>query len=318
MRSYNMTGRLRDTAERSGGARSDAADALLHQSPRRLDGIEVVRVRWQKLQRGATTFDELSCARRAMRRQIVEQHDVAATKSWGQVAPHPLRKGVRGHGLPARGERHPPGAANGANQRQVGPPVHRPWLHVDGPARHPRMRPAHGEVGAGFIEKHEPLRIDSSHPLQERGALRLDLESIDLTRPRPFFLSTYPWRRIARHRLVRVVRCGDGTRRLYSQHNSAQIASGASAITWCRTSKLIGDRHPPPFGVAAVDPLARHRATQRSMVRPATPKSSPISSYVPRPRSYALTARSRRLSSYGFGMRRVKYTLSDNSSANRG
>jgi hypothetical protein len=146
----------------------------------------------------------------------------------------------------------------------------------------------------------------------------LDVGPVDLARPRAFFLSTYPARRIARHRLVGVVWCAAGARRLYAQQSSAHVASGASAISVCSKGTWMGDRQPPPFGSATTVPSARNRTTHRWIVRAPSAKSAASSSYVPSPASYARITRWRRLSSYGFGIPRVKYISAADSSANWG
>jgi hypothetical protein len=159
------------------------------------------------------------------------------------------------------------------------------------------VRAAHREIRPGFVDEDAPAGIDGATPPPVGGPLLLDVGAIDLTRARPFFLTTYPARRTARHRLDGVVWCAAGTRRLYSKHNSAQVASGASAISACSVGIRIGEVQPPPFGSGTTVPSARNRATQRWMVRAATSNNAANSSYVPSPASYARITRRRRLSS---------------------
>jgi hypothetical protein len=159
------------------------------------------------------------------------------------------------------------------------------------------VRAAHREIRPGFVDEDEPAGIDGAAPPPVGGALLLDVGAIDLARARPCFLTTYPARRTARHRLDGVVWCAGETRRLYSKHNSAQVASGASAISACSVGIRIGDVQPPPLGRGTIVPAVRNRTTHRLMVRAATSNNAANSSYVPSPASYARITRRRRLSS---------------------
>lgn len=93
-------------------------------------------------------------------------------------------------------------------------PIARPRLDVLLAALDPRMRAAHGEIEAGFVERDKSPMIHVFHPAAERRAFRLNVGSVLLTRTRPFFLSTYPARAIARRKLVSLVRAARPTRRL--------------------------------------------------------------------------------------------------------
>src|SRR3989442_984957 len=138
-----------------------------------------------------------------------------------------------------------------------------------------------------------------------------------LGRPLAFFLSTKSARRIARPKLVRVVRADGDARRLYAQHSSATVASGASRTMISSIAMSIGQRQPPPLGRGATDPVARSRATHRCSVRYPTPKSRASSWYPPSPASYAATARSRNVISYDCDMPTLKYNGRVNSSGHR-
>jgi hypothetical protein len=52
------------------------------------------------------------------------------------------------------------------------------------------MGPAHGEIRAGFVEKHEPGEVYLGDPLAEPLALGVDPSPILLRRPASFFLNT--------------------------------------------------------------------------------------------------------------------------------
>ena len=276
-----------------------------------------MRVGRQIPQRRPARFDPRSDRRLFVRLEVVHQDDVARLQMRHQLTTHPGEERHLVHRPPAGPERDPAVAPDRADQCQVVPPVHRARFHVFGPAWHPRMRSPHREVRARFIDKDQPLRINPPHPSQERGPFHPDVRAVDLTRPRPGFLSTYPSRCIARRKLGGVVRCRRATRRLYVAHNSALVASGGAATTWRSTPRSIGQRQPPPFGRGATDPRRRHWATHRSSVRWPNPNRAATSRYVPATASYAATARSRNTTSYGFAMALVKYTSLANSTGFR-
>src|SRR5437762_10136872 len=313
----SVSGGARHATQGERGPGRAGADALLHERPRRLDRIEVVRVRRQVAHGGPALFDEEAHLQRLMRGEIVEQDHVTTPQARREPAPNPFDEAFFGHRAPFRTQRHPATSAHRADQRQVVSPVHRPGLHVFFAALDPGVGAAHRDVGAGFIEEDQPVGVDATHPLQERRALLGDIRPVNFTRARPFFLSTKPARRNARWKLDRVVRRLLGTRRLYSQHNSVTVASGPSRTTARSTVVSMGHDQPPPLGCGARDSVSRHRATQRSSVRWSTSKSAARSAYDPSPRSYAVTARSRSARSYGFGMAPLKYSSPGNSSGIR-
>jgi len=276
-----------------------------------------MRVGWQVAHGGAPLFDEGPDLRGLMRGDIVQQHDVATTEPWREAAPNPLDEARFGHGTPLRAQRHPAASTYRADQRHVVAPVHRPRFHILLPTLDPCVRASHRDIGSCLIEKHQPIGIDATHPVQKRGPFPGDVRPVDLTRARAFFLSMNPSRRRARWQLDRVVRCARGTRRLYSRHSSVTVASGRSRTTARKMTTSIGHGQPPPFGCGSTDRVSRHRATHRSRVRWSTPNIAANCAYDPSPRSYAVTARSRNATSYGLGMAPSKYTSFGNSSGIR-
>jgi hypothetical protein len=83
---------LRSASECRTGSRRDRADALLDQGPCGFDGIEVVRVGWQKSQRGSRLFDQGTDRRRFMSREVVQHNDVATPQLPHQVPTHHATK----------------------------------------------------------------------------------------------------------------------------------------------------------------------------------------------------------------------------------
>ena len=315
MRTNDVTCCARNLPQGSSRAGRVLADTFLDQSPRRLDGIQVVRIRRQKPQGRASRLNELSNGRRLMCVEVVEQHNVSATEPWRQAAAHPLLEARVGDATPAHAECEPAIGAHRPDQRQVIAPVHRPRLHVFFASLHPRMRAAHRDIHARFIDGDQALRVDGRAPRAKRLAFCMNVGSVTLTRTPPFFLRTYPSRFIARRKLVGFVRSARPTRRLYSRHNSSLVPSGRSRTTACNTMISIGDCQPPPRGRGSIDSVARYCATHRCSVRYPTPNKSASSWYPPSPASYAATARPRNATSYGFAMASVKYSSNVNSSA---
>jgi hypothetical protein len=117
---------------------------------------------------------------------------------------------------------------------------------------------------------------------------------------------------------VSVVCAVMGARRLYSQHSSATVASGAAAITACSSESWMGQRQPPALGFGTNDPVARSWAIHRCKVRGSTENVAATAVNGPSPRRCARTARSRRSTPYAFAIPRVKYTPHGDSSAFRG
>lgn len=177
--------------------------------------------------------------------------------------------------------------------KRMGPAIGR-GHDVLRPLLDPGVRPPHREIRPGFVDEDEAAGIDGAAPPPVGGACLLDVGAIDLTRAGPFLVTTYPARRTARHRLDGVVWCAAATRRLYSTHSSAQVASGASAISACSVGIRIGDRQPPPLGFGVRAPSARYSCTHRCGVRTPIANTSPGPHTPLRPPSYACTARRRR------------------------
>ena len=318
MRADDMPGGACDTSQRTGLARRMHPDPFLDEAPRRFDGIEVGRVRRQEAQSGATPLDEPPDRRRRVRLEIVEEHDIAAAQARRQASTNPVLEPAGLHRPPAGPGRHPAARPDRADQGQVVPPIHRARFDIFLAPLHPRMRSAHRDIHACLIERDQPVEVNASDPALERLALLPNVGSVLFTRARPFFLSTYPARPMARRKLDAVVRSARPTRRLYARHSSSLVPSGRSRITAWRITRSIGLRQPPPRGRGATDSLARYCATHRSRVRYPMPNTAANSMYPPSPASYAATARPRNATSYGLGMAPVKYNSCVNSSAHRG
>src|SRR5690606_38140453 len=306
-----------DSAQRAPGAWSVGPDPLLDETPDRFNGIEVMRVGRQVFHPRAAGFDAGPDLPGLVSREIVEHDDVAAAQPWCETASDPGDERAFVHGAPLRVEDHPTVTTDRPHQREIVTPVHRPRFDVFFAALDPDMRSAHRQVRAGFIEKHQPLRILTPLPSHERLALDHHVRPIDFTRARPFFLTTNPSRTRARWKLAGVVRWARRTRRLYSAHISAMVASGPSRTRMRRTATSIGECRPPPRGCGSTDSATRQRATHRSKVRGCTSNRAATWAYEPSPRSYASTARCRSATSYGFGMAPLKYSSTGDSSGNR-
>jgi hypothetical protein len=234
--------------------------------------------------------------------QVIEHHNVATPKPWGQAPSDPVDEPLTIHGAPASAQGQPAVRAHRSDHGQIVAPVHRPWLYQNVAARQPRMRPTHRQVRPGFIKEYQPSRIYRFRPPSEAPALGLDIRTILFRRPGPFFLNTYPLRCSARSTLDLWTRRSGMAQRLYSRVNSSVVLSGRSVTNRCSNETSTGDTHPPPLSVAATVPVSRARCTQRINVARWIVKCSATSLYVPLPDSYARTARSRSSSGYGFAM----------------
>jgi hypothetical protein len=254
-----MSRALRRASKRRTGPWRDRADALLDQGPRGLDGIEVVRIRRQKSQRGSRLFDQGLDRRRFVSGEVVQDHDVAAPQLPHQVPTHPRDKADRIHGAPRCGEREPAVDADGPDECQIVAPVDGAGLDEYGPARQPRMRPPHREIRAGFVDEHEAPRVYPSDPAPEARARVLDGRTIVFRGPRAFFLKTYPVRCSARKMLDRCTRASGTVSRLYARVNSSVVRSGFSWTKRCNNDRSIGDRQPPALANGTSEPVSRAR-----------------------------------------------------------
>src|SRR5439155_4327577 len=315
MRPNDVTASAGHAAERIASPRRVRADVLFDQRPGGFDGIEIVRVGRQKLHRRPAAFDDRADRWRFVGLQIIEHDDIAAPQMRCETAPDPLNERLGVERAPFGAQREPPLLPHRADQRQVVAPVHRTCFQIFLAALDPHVRSAHGDVRPRFIDKNQAAWVSPPHPFQERRSLRCHVRPVAFAWPRAFFLSTNPVRCIARPKLVGVVRCSRATRRLYSQHNSAIVPSGASRTTVTNIFMSIGECQPPRFGSAATDPVSRALATHRWSVRHPMPNRDARSWYPARPVWYAATARSRSAISYGSAMATLKYTFPVNSSA---
>src|SRR6266849_620822 len=89
MRTNDVACGARDLAQRCGRPGCVFADTFLDQSPRGLDGVQVVRIRRQKSHGRAPRLNELSDGRRFVCVEVVEQDNVSATEPWRQAGAHP-------------------------------------------------------------------------------------------------------------------------------------------------------------------------------------------------------------------------------------
>ncbi len=317
MRTDDVASRARNAPQRPGRARPVRSDALLDQSPRRFDRVEVMRVRRQKPHGRAALFDELANGRRLVRIQVIEQDDIPAMELGREPGADPVLEADVRHAAPAGPERDPARHPHRPDQRQVVAPIHGAWFHELLAPLNPCMRTSHRDIDARFIDRHPSFRVDRPDRRAECLAFGGNVGSVKFTRTWSFFLSTYPARFSARRKLVALVRPARPTRRLYARLNSSLVPSGRSRTTAWTTMMSMGDRQPPPRGRGAIESVARYWATHRSSVRYPIPNSAANSWYPPSPASYAATARPRNATSYGFGMASVKYSSCVNSSGFR-
>src|SRR5512138_1940221 len=253
-RAYHASCTLRGGSQGSAGAWRDGANALLDQSPRGFDRIEVVRVRRQEADGRARLLDQEADASRLVRGQIVEHDDVATSESRHESALHPLDKPRRGHRAPCGAQRQPSIDAHGTDQRQVIAPVPRARLDQHTAPGHPRVRAPHRQICARFVEKYQAAHIDAAKPVLESAPLGLDYRTVLLRRPRAFFLKTYPVRCNARNTLDRWTCASGAARWLYARVSSSVVRSGRSSSRACSNGISTGEYQPPPRGAGSTVP----------------------------------------------------------------
>ena len=301
-RTNSPSGFVNGASQRWTRAGRRGADTLLDETPTGLNRIEFVRVRWEKPQSGAAVLHEFANQSSFVRCQVIEHYHVAAPQLRGKTPAYPGDKPVGIDGPPTRAQSEPAVRTHGPDHGQTISPVHRPWFHRDLAARQPRMRPAHRQIRARFIEENEPPQVYGFRPTLVAPTLGSHVRTILFRRPRPFFLNTYPHRFSALNTLDRWTRPSGPTKRLYARVNSSVVVSGRSPINRCSTPVSTGETHPPPRSRGATEPVSRTRCTHRINVARWIMKSPATSVYVPSPSSYARTARSRSSRPYGFPM----------------
>lgn len=91
-----------------------------------------------------------------------------------------------------------PVAAHRTQQREVLAPIHRSPVDELGPALHPRVATAHGEVEPGLVEEHQSLERNPANLQRKVRALERDVRPLTLQWPSALFFTTYPYRVSAR------------------------------------------------------------------------------------------------------------------------
>lgn len=167
-------------------------DVLLLQCPSGLDRVEIGRVRGEIDDPDAALLAGRNDSGVVMRRKIVEDDHVARCEPREQLPLQPTDEAMPVGRLEHRRQHHPAGQPDGAEEGQVGAPIHRHALDVLAPAFHPSVRPTHREIEARFVEKHELLDRDAQDATTERPSLPYDVRPQALQGPLPFFFTTYP------------------------------------------------------------------------------------------------------------------------------
>src|SRR6478672_8496932 len=293
IRTNDAAGALGGRTQEAARAGRHRADALLDQRPTRFDGVEVIGVRWQEAHGRPRRFDCVADPTRFVGGQVIEHDDIASSEARHQASLHPGEKPWRVHRRPAGRQGQPPVDPHGPDHRQVLAPVHGARFNQLGAAREPRVRPPHGEIRARFVEKHPPSGIYDGGPGVEGRAFVLDPCTIELRRPRPFFLKTYPRRCSARSTLDRWTRAVGDARWLYARVSSPVVWSGRASTNCCSSARSTGEVHPPPLASGSTTPVVRWRRTHRGQVATPSSNRAATTAYASVPASYACTARAR-------------------------
>src|SRR2546421_6530256 len=89
-----VSGGARHATQGERGPGRAGADALLHERPRRLDRIEVMRVRRGVAHGGPALFDEEAHLPRLIRGEIVEPDPLTTPQAPREPAPNPFHEAV--------------------------------------------------------------------------------------------------------------------------------------------------------------------------------------------------------------------------------
>lgn len=172
--------------------RSVLANILLLEGPPRFDWIQVGRI-GRQIEKANAVFD--ACCgdtRIAMGRKVVHDEHVVGAKLGEQNALHPPNEPLLVRGGEHGRESDPSGQPDRSEDGQILSPVHGNAVDEFAASLHPRVRAAHREVHARFVDENELVGGDAPYPAQELPALLLDVGPQTLQRPAAFFLTTYP------------------------------------------------------------------------------------------------------------------------------
>ena len=122
--------------------------------------------------------------------QVVHDEHVAAPQLGEQMGGEPRHEADPIRGGEHRPEDHPAVDADRSEEGERRAPIHGNGVDVLCAALHPGVTPAHREVQAGFVEKHQPSHGNPAHLPQEGAPLDLDVWPRRLQRPAPFFFTT--------------------------------------------------------------------------------------------------------------------------------
>lgn len=125
-----------------------------------------------------------------MRLSVVHDDDVVFSQLGSETATDPVNEALTVCGLEHCAECDPAPKAHRADHREVGPPIGRTKVEEFFPTPNPGVAASHRDIGAGFIEKHEPIRVDFLQSPFELATLCNNVRSLLLGWAYPFFLKT--------------------------------------------------------------------------------------------------------------------------------
>ena len=172
--------------------RTVLANKLLLKGPRRFDWIQVGRIGRLIEKAHAAPRACYGDARIVMGGKVVHDEHVALAEFGEKNTFHPANKSVFVRGGEHGRECDPAGKSDRSEDGQILPPVHGNSIDKLAASLHPRVRAAHREVHARFIDENELVGGNAPDPAQELPAFFLDVGPHTFQRPAAFFLTTYP------------------------------------------------------------------------------------------------------------------------------
>ena len=268
--------------------------------PSQFNRVEVRRVRWQIDQVRTPRLDHGFNPSDLVGRQVVHEQDVTRLQRWDNALLDVAIEDVAIDGARHNQRRRDARRANHGQRRGSRPRRQRRTLHHALIRCGASIQSRQAQIDARFVEKFEAVNVQGGYFFLKAGPLLLDARRVALTGVERLFLSGSFSRANSRHIILGsdLILQSRSTR----AHNSCKVASACSFTAARMTVSAAANLRatPPAWGNGAQLPVARCRASQRSIDGSLTLYRRAASGILQSPLSTAFTIRWRRSVEYAF------------------